>query len=81
MKREILNDCIVTIENAKTKKMLWIEQISDDNNKVIKFETKKMIEYKTNLENKQVNPSGVKSNAGSHIEDIKKINSRKGKIH
>jgi len=50
MRKKILNDCVVTIENYRNKKTLFIEELTDDNGKVIEYKVKKIIEPK-NIKN------------------------------
>jgi|GEM_PF-3978564 hypothetical protein len=43
MKRKIFEDCVVTIENAKTKKVIWLEETTDDSGRTVAYTIKKQI--------------------------------------
>jgi hypothetical protein len=45
MEKKIFENVMVTIENDKTKKKIWLEEYTE-NNKVVGYKVQKDIEYK-----------------------------------
>ena len=54
MKTRIYQNCTVTIENAQTKKTLWLEESVDSCGIVVAYAVKKRIEPKIIINNKPI---------------------------
>jgi hypothetical protein len=50
MIRKIFENCVVSIENAKSRKVLWLEEHTDDNGKIIGYKVQKSIQPKSDVD-------------------------------
>jgi hypothetical protein len=51
MSKKIFENTVVTIENQKHKKMIWLEESFDENGKHVKYKVQKSIQYKEHPNN------------------------------
>lgn len=59
MRRKIFENCVVTIENDKTKKMMWLEEHINEKGKTT-YHTQKIVEYKKDIQDlKLLNESNI----------------------
>jgi len=65
MQRRVFRDTIVSIENARSRKVLWIEEISDDDGKIKGYAVKKSIRNKNDVDHlkelKHLKPNSEKN--------------------
>lgn len=47
MNRKVFEDCVVSIENGKSRKVLWLEEHSNNDGKVIGYKIQKSIQPKS----------------------------------
>lgn len=47
MKKKIFENCVVSIENGKSRRVIWLEEYSDDNGKITGYKVQKSIQPKS----------------------------------